>query len=153
MRFVVLPYFSFLQKIKFGTILTTFMFHSFLSFISSFFRQLANDMLCAPTLPCVSPSPVFRTVYLMLQCFVCPFLYAVDTLHFSSDLSYNFFLGGDIFVAVNKPNVTYSLVSLLIPSCVRGICDWYLAPTLPLPFGKTTFLMLQISFHFPSLLK
>jgi hypothetical protein len=114
------------------------MSHSFLALISSFFRQLFNDMLCASTLSFFSPCPIFMTVYLSLQCFGCPFFHAVYTLHFTSDLSYNFG-ARNISVAIHKSSVTYSLVPLLIPSCVRGVCDWYLAPRLLLPFGKNNF--------------
>jgi len=107
---------------KFATILTTFMLHSFLALIPSFFHQLVNDMLRVSTLPFCSPCLIFRTVYLLLQCFVFPLFCAVFTLHFSSDLPYNFG-AGNISVAIHKSKITYSLVSLLIPSCLRGMCD------------------------------
>jgi hypothetical protein len=119
--FCCLHGFLFLSENKFDTILKTFMLHSLFVLISSFFRQLVNSMLCASTLPFFSPFPIYRTVYLLLQCFVV--LSFMRLIPYNSVVtSYNFG-AGNISVVIRKSNVNYSLVSLLTHSCMRVMCD------------------------------
>jgi len=94
--FCCLHGFIFLTENKFDSILTTFMLQFSLALVSSFFRQLISDILCPSTVPLFSPCPIFRTIYLLLQSFVSPFFYAVDTVRFCNDFSYDF--GGGKYI-------------------------------------------------------